>query len=358
MERQWHQPDRAIVLTPPGAAAIAVVRLVGPGVRKFLREHFSREAGVDRAVHGKLADGATMLDDPVVVFDPERQIADINLHGGAWIVCAVLELARRDGFEVIERPSLPLDLLSVDATSPIEIEVLTHLPMAATELAIRVLLAQPAAWKAFQQRTASQLRAIDRILGDRSLHWLLNRPRVAIVGAANVGKSTLANQLFAQERSITADLPGTTRDWVGEIANIDGLAVMLMDTPGQRETSDSIESEAILRSSGEIERADLALLVLDASHPLEPDQLPLLPRYPQALRVVNKIDRPHAWDISSFEGIRTVATVEYGVDRLRREILSRFGCDDLSIDMPRCWTARQQEILKRAVSDISALEEL
>ena len=59
-----------------------------------------------------------------------------------------------------------------------------------------------------------------------------DRRTVAIVGPPNVGKSTLANRLFGQARSITADQPGTTRDWVGGVADIVGLAVTLVDTPG------------------------------------------------------------------------------------------------------------------------------
>ena len=126
---------------------------------------------------------------------------------------------------------------------------------------------------------------------DVSLDRLLGLPRVAIAGAANVGKSTLANQLFAQERSITADRAGTTRDWVGDVANVDGLAVMLLDTPGLRATGDPIERTAIARSRPQIEAADLVLLVLDAARPLEPEQRPLLDAFPDALRIANKADR-------------------------------------------------------------------
>jgi tRNA modification GTPase len=191
------------------------------------------------------------------------------------------------------------------------------------------------------------LAQIEHILSDRSLWWLLHPPRVAIVGAPNAGKSTLANQLFAQERSITADLPGTTRDWVGEIANIDGLAVMLIDTPGQRETSDQIESEAIRRSAAQIETADLVLLVLDASRPLEPQQSPLLLRHPQAIRVINKIDKSATWDWSSIDGIATIATSGHGTSELRSAIQRHFGCHQLEIDRPRCWTERQRQELRR-----------
>ncbi len=148
-----------------------------------------------------------------------------------------------------------------DVHSLFEREMLAHLPMARTEPAIRMLLDQPSAWG----------RAIDAgldarsILADQTLLRMLNTPRVAIVGEPNVGKSTLANQLFGQQRSITADLPGTTRDWVGEIADIDGLAVLLVDTPGQRDAADAIERAAIVASQEQIGASDLILNVLDAT---------------------------------------------------------------------------------------------
>ena len=98
---------------------------------------------------------------------------------------------------------------------------------------------------------------------------LLNPATVAIVGPPNVGKSTLANALFGQERSIVADIPGTTRDWVGGTADLAGLPVVLVDTPGQRVTSDAIEREAIALSRTPIASADLILMVSDATQPEE-----------------------------------------------------------------------------------------
>jgi tRNA modification GTPase len=340
--------NRAILLTPAGGAAIAVVRLVGPGTETFLREHFSRPAREARCVHGELRDGETVIDDPVVVLHRGGGAADVNLHGGHWVIRATLDLARRAGFEAGESPpGLPLPAEAVDAGDELQQEILTHLPLARTELALRMLLAQQSAWTMLAVTPNEASRAdLSAILADRSLWWLLHPPRVAIVGAANVGKSTLANRLFARERSITADLPGTTRDWVGELADVNGLAVMLVDTPGLRDAADPIERAAIAGARGQIAAADLVVLVLDPTRPLQPEQSPLLEAHPDALRVLNKSDRPAQWELSDGGPLRTVATTGEGVEELRRAIAARFGCDAPALAPARWWTERQRILLE------------
>jgi small GTP-binding protein len=335
--------NQAFQLTPPGMAAIAVVRLLGPGVDPFLSQHFSRTPRVGRCVHGNLSDGDRVIDDPVVVLLPDGG-ADISLHGGPWVVRSTLDLARRDGFAIIETSAhTPTPSQAVNAKNAIESEIEAWLPLARTELAIRALLAQAAAWAQLDIPPSPAVAA--RMIGDRSLYHLLHPPTVAVVGPANVGKSTLANWLFGQERSITADIAGTTRDWVGEFANVDGLPVMLVDTPGQRPTDDAIEQSAIAASRERIEASQFIVLVLDASRPLEPEQSHLLAMYPNAQLVVNKCDRPWVWDVARTPAIQTTATTGGGVDALRRAIAGYFGCADLDINQPRCWTARQREIM-------------
>lgn len=331
----------AMLLTPPGGAAIAVVRLGGPGVGEFLREHFSRPVKAGRCVHGEIRAGGDVLDDAVVVASADQLSADLNLHGGPWVVRSVLELARSQGFEVIERLTAPVPMLAVDAEGGLQAEVLASLPLATTELALCSLLAQQELWAGVGELTAEE-RA--EIVADEGLWWLLHPPRVAIAGAANVGKSTLANQLFAQERSITADLPGTTRDWVGETANLDGLAVTLVDTPGIRRTDDAIEATAIERAGEQLRGADLVVLVLDASRPLEPEQASLIERFPDALRVINKSDLPATWSTNT--GIPVSARSGVGVDDVRAAIRDRFHVGRRP-GMRKWWTPEQRATLMK-----------
>src|SRR4051812_5545216 len=90
--------DRAMLLTGPGVGAIAVVRLVGPGVREFGRRHCSKVLAVGRCVYCDVRDGDRVVDDAVAVLVDEFTL-DLSVHGGTWVVACVMELARRAGFE-------------------------------------------------------------------------------------------------------------------------------------------------------------------------------------------------------------------------------------------------------------------
>ncbi len=121
-----------------------------------------------------------------------------------------------------------------------------------------------------------------------------NGVSVAIVGKPNAGKSTLLNNLLNENRAIVSDIPGTTRDTIEEVINIDGILFRLIDTAGIREhTTDMIESAGIERSLEKIKQAELVLYVFDVNdeiaelktwqHRAEKDEI-------RFLLVVNKID--------------------------------------------------------------------
>lgn len=92
---------------------------------------------------------------------------------------------------------------------------------------------------------------------------LLDGVHVVIVGAPNVGKSSLLNRLAGEERAIVTDIAGTTRDVLRESITIDGVVITLVDTAGLRQTVDIVEQEGIKRAHRELAEADLAMAVID-----------------------------------------------------------------------------------------------
>jgi tRNA modification GTPase len=121
---------------------------------------------------------------------------------------------------------------------------------------------------------------------------------VAIVGAPNVGKSSVFNFLAGAARAIVDPAPGTTRDLVSERVDLEGFRVDLIDTAGIRDGADAVEAEGVARARRAAETAALAVLVLDRSRPLGPEDRALLGALDPARRIVavNKIDLLAAWD--------------------------------------------------------------
>ena len=117
--------------------------------------------------------------------------------------------------------------------------------------------------------------------------------KIAIVGRPNVGKSSLLNALLGEERAITTDIPGTTRDTLEESLIIGGAPIVILDTAGLRESADVVEQIGIERARRAAERADLILFVYDLTAPdWDADRalLQTLPAHTPKLRVGNKLD--------------------------------------------------------------------
>ena len=155
--------------------------------------------------------------------------------------------------------------------------VLAVLPVAASDLAVPLLLAQPERWRRHGPPSSADAAR------SRRLRRLVHAPTVAIVGPPNAGKSSLLNALAGREVAAAAPLPGTTRDFVTAGVTLAGLACTLIDAPGLRHTTDPIEARAIENARLAVERADLRLSLA------APDQS-FLCEWPDALRVRTKAD--------------------------------------------------------------------
>jgi tRNA modification GTPase len=140
---------------------------------------------------------------------------------------------------------------------------------------------------------------------------------LAIVGRPNVGKSSLFNRLLEQDRAIVTDIPGTTRDLVSETASVEGIPVKFVDTAGIRAGQDMVETLGIERSYQAMADADLTLVVVDASRPLEAEDRALMDRAQgKSLVVANKCDLA-----APALGMGVSALTGEGIPELRRAIV-------------------------------------
>ena len=126
----------------------------------------------------------------------------------------------------------------------------------------------------------------------RAGNAIRNGISVAIVGAPNVGKSTLLNALLGEQRAIVSDIQGTTRDTIEDTLVIDGILFRLIDTAGLRETDDVIEQMGVERSRKAMENAQIVIHVMDATCPdaVIPEISTRYGRDLTVLSVLNKVD--------------------------------------------------------------------
>jgi tRNA modification GTPase len=148
--------------------------------------------------------------------------------------------------------------------------------------------------------SAQEASVAELLKSSKSGRILKEGIRIVLCGKPNVGKSSLLNALLKEQRAIVTPIAGTTRDVLEESAQIKGIPISLVDTAGILEPRDLIEKEAVARSHLYIKGADLVLLVLDHSLPLEEQDMLLMQQTKSArvLVVVNKMDLQGRIDLS------------------------------------------------------------
>ena len=117
---------------------------------------------------------------------------------------------------------------------------------------------------------------LESAVDERGARILREGLRVALCGRPNAGKSTLFNAFLGEDRAIVTSIPGTTRDVLEESFPLDGVNVILSDTAGLRDSDDEVERIGVERARKALNRADAALLLVDASHALSPEDEALL----------------------------------------------------------------------------------
>jgi tRNA modification GTPase len=323
------------IATPAGRGGLGVIRISGPEAGRVAGELAGRHRPFKarHATFAKLDLGPTQ-DQVVITFFPSpssytgEDVVEISAHGSPVVLSSILRRAIDAGARLAEPGEFTLraflngkiDLVQaeavadlIDAVTPLQARAAFDQLEGTLTSAIRGLesdlfdvIAKLEASLDFPdegyhfvgaaEARASLARVVEGIEGllSQAARGRLVREgaQVAIVGAPNVGKSSLFNALLNANRAIVTAIPGTTRDMLTERADIGGLSLSLIDTAGVRETTDEVEREGVSRTRGTLAVADLVLVVLDRSRELTAEDRAMLTETSTQPRVVvlNKCD--------------------------------------------------------------------
>ncbi|MGD0783709.1 MAG: tRNA uridine-5-carboxymethylaminomethyl(34) synthesis GTPase MnmE, partial [Candidatus Aminicenantales bacterium] len=319
------------------------VRLGGPRARAIAARLFVPRTGKPgafserKAVFGSVRDPATrdFLDEGFLLFFPaprsytRQDVIEISLHGSPAVLEETVRLAIKAG----ARPAHPgeftlraywsgrLDILQAEAVDDLVRSVsLIQARIASRQVRggltdtigtlradfVELLADLEAAIEFPDDRMAVNERTVFRRLDAMALRLtelirsyetgkaLSEGLTLALVGKANVGKSTLFNALLGESRAIVAPEAGTTRDYLRERIRIEETAFRLVDTAGLRRAETAIEKEGLRRSLEQAGGADGIIFLFDRSRPASAADLALVRRFrgKKAILVFNKCDRP------------------------------------------------------------------
>ena len=415
MARGMTAPDDTIaaISTPPGEGGIGIVRLSGPASLDIASALFRSRTGRDprkggRIFHGDVVDGDVAVDEVLlhVMRAPHsytcEDVVEINGHGGAAPLHAILELVLRQGARLAEPGEFTKRAFLNGRIDLVQAEAVIDRIRAHTRAGLRAATA--AASGALSQnlyKVTSELRDIKAVLeaavdfpdqdvpelitpdlrmrieaiAQRIRHLLdtaeagrLYREgaTVAIAGRPNVGKSSLFNALLRESRAIVTQYAGTTRDLLEEIMTVKGIPVRLTDTAGLRETQDEVEKLGVAAARTALGRAAAILFVQDASMPdLEADRELIAECRAldvPVLQVLNKIDlvpdgpSPTPGDNGFAASVRVSATDQTVLDTLESALATLLlGAKDIAPDQGLVTRLHQRDSLRRA---LEALERL
>lgn len=361
------------ICTPPGRGSIAAIRISGPDSWKILEKIFSHSRGKFQtcpykhmhAVHGYIKDNEKIIDEVIILpfkspnsFTAE-DVIEIFCHGGSRIASMILDLCLKNGarrasageFTFRAFVNRRIDLTEAEAINEIISADTEKRALAASEVlggslkekvnifrekilnlvtTVESSLEFPMDVPSHNKKEfVSELTKINNeleelIKSSKEGQILKEGIKVSIIGAPNVGKSSLLNQLLENQRAIVTNEPGTTRDTIEEKIIIDRWPVVLVDTAGIRKSkpSSAIEELGIERSKSALEKSDIALVVFDLSNENGTKQILELAGGKSKITIGNKVDLTEAQNTNQFD---ILISAKYGtnIDSLKKLIVEK-----------------------------------
>jgi len=315
------EPIIAAIVTPRGSGGISVIRVSGEKsieiVSKFFKGKIQlKDAHPWRVYFGKFitfekSKETTMDQVLLTVFKKPNSytgedVVEISCHGGPFVTISILNTIVNEGVELAKPGEFTLraflngriDLTQAEAVSDV-IQAKSKLSLKSSIEQLEGTLSKSIEAKRSEIVNVISLLELELDFSEEDVEFIERKKlrdnlletkknieqlirsyqrgknikegvRVVIIGKPNVGKSSLLNALVKADRAIVTDIPGTTRDVIEDIIEIQGQLFRVSDTAGIIESNNSIEQEGIQRTQKMIDRADIVLALFDASQ--EPDQ--------------------------------------------------------------------------------------
>jgi len=326
--------------TPNGTGAIGIIRLSGPDAITIANSVFKGKDLTKQASHtihfGSIADGEVVLDEILVsLFIAPRSytrenVVEISCHGSAYIIESIIKLLIKKGARSAKAGEFTLraflngqlDLSQAEAVADLiasnskasqqaalnqlrggfssQLQTLRdQLVQFASLIELELDFAEEDVEFANRDQLKKLILQINRVISSLISSFELGNAikqgvNTVIAGRPNAGKSTLLNALLNEERAIVSHIPGTTRDTIEEILNINGINFRLIDTAGIREATDAIEQIGVQRTMEKISQSALLVYVFDAeqlgAEELKEDIASLQKPGITIIAIANKID--------------------------------------------------------------------
>ena len=369
----------AAIATPLGESGIGVIRISGSKAYDVGDAIFQSKSSLplaqrsDRSIqYGLIVDDDGKAVDEVILLIMKgprsytaEDVLEIQCHGGRQSLSEILGLVLRHGArlanpgEFTQRAFVNgrLDLAQAEAVmdviqaksaqgltravsqlegrlSRVVGDMRLHLTDFITRLEVTVDYPEEDLEEIEVPDIAGAIRDMERRLDDmlaesKSGRMMRDGVMAAIAGTPNAGKSSLLNRFLETERAIVTDVPGTTRDVIEEWITIQGVPICLVDTAGIRSTDDTVEQIGVRRAKEYMDRADIILVVVDQSRPLQEEDRQILEtaRGRQALIVLNKEDLQPAFETEELQSyglplLSISASTGAGMGELKDAMLS------------------------------------